>query len=295
MREDRAVFLANDNQRDLLTSTEAAELLGASPTSVKRWADEGILRCVRTAGRHRRFARDDLERFHREKMGAPPDEGVGGPDTFDAWLSDLLEGRPYRVQARLFELRSSVGSWRAVGERVGELVTEVGERWARGELSVVEEHLATERLGRALARVSETLPLSPDAPRALLLTPQHEEHTLGLSMLELALRELGWQPVWSGRRTPVEHFDEALAELDVQLVAASASAYADDPVEMARVARALADACSARGVTLLFGGNGAWPDPPPYGRRLHGFREMTGALPPAEAARRQRKQPPSPR
>ena len=286
---------SSSDSRDLLTSTEAADLLGASPTSVKRWADEGILPCVRTAGRHRRFARDDLERFLREKMGAPVEESVGGADTFEAWMEDLVEGRPYRVQARLFEARSSLGSWRAVGERVGVLITEIGARWARGELSVVEEHLASERLTRALARVSETLPLAPDAPRALLLTPEEEEHTLGLSLVELALRELGWEPVWAGSRTPLDDFGEALDGMDVQLVAASASQFADDPVKMARVARSLADACSARGVTLLFGGNGAWPEPPPYGRRLRGFREMTGAHPPAEAAKRQRKQRPSPR
>jgi excisionase family DNA binding protein len=35
---------------ELLSSTEAAALLGVSPSSVKRWADEGALACVKTRG-----------------------------------------------------------------------------------------------------------------------------------------------------------------------------------------------------------------------------------------------------
>lgn len=265
----------------LLTSTEAAEYLGASPTSVKRWADEGRLRCVKTVGRHRRFAKTDLDRFLLDQMGAEPGaEGIVGPDTADAWLEDLVTGRPYRVQARLFDARSELGSWAAVCDRIGEVATALGEAWARGALSVVDEHLASERLERALARVAESLPLPRDAPRALLATPQDEEHTLGLALAELALRELGWQPVWAGRRTPLDRLSEALAAHDIALMAVSASSHAADPDAMEQIARALGDACRPRGVRLLLGGRGAWPDPPPYGARLHDFRSLSYAAQP---------------
>ena len=56
----------NEDRQRLLTSTEAAEYLGASPTSIKRWADDGLLPCVRTAGKHRRCTVDSLERFARD-------------------------------------------------------------------------------------------------------------------------------------------------------------------------------------------------------------------------------------
>ena len=119
----------------------------------------------------------------------------------EAWLTDLVVGRPYRLQARLFEARSQLGSWSAVCSRLGPVITAMGEAWERGELSVVEEHLASERLSRALNAVGETLRVADDAPRALLMTVESEEHTLGLSLLELALRELGWAPIWCGRRS----------------------------------------------------------------------------------------------
>lgn len=257
--------------RELLTSTEAADLLGTSPTSVKRWADEGLLRCVRTAGKHRRFTRGDLETFMRERMGAVP-EPPPAPD--GGWLEDLLDVRPYRLDSRLFEMRSRLGSWRAVCDAMGGVLTELGDAWARGDVSVVEEHLASERLARAIARVAETLPVSPSAPRALLLTLEGEEHTLGLSLVELALRELGWMPIWSGRRTPLEGLAEHLDAQRVELLAVSSSVVSNDPGAMARAAEELASICRPRGVALLLGGSGAWPDPPAYGTRLSGFSEL---------------------
>lgn len=43
-----------------LSTREAAELLGVGTTSIKRWAEEGTLPCIKTAGGHRRFRRSDV-------------------------------------------------------------------------------------------------------------------------------------------------------------------------------------------------------------------------------------------
>jgi excisionase family DNA binding protein len=40
---------------ELLTPAEVARLFRVSPKTVTRWADEGLLSCVRTLGGHRRF------------------------------------------------------------------------------------------------------------------------------------------------------------------------------------------------------------------------------------------------
>jgi excisionase family DNA binding protein len=44
-----------------LNLSEAAELLGVHPSTVRQWADRGELPAQRTAGGHRRFRRDDVE------------------------------------------------------------------------------------------------------------------------------------------------------------------------------------------------------------------------------------------
>lgn len=50
-----------DATLDLITSGDAARILGASTKTVRRWAESGHLPVVRTPGGHRRFRRSDVE------------------------------------------------------------------------------------------------------------------------------------------------------------------------------------------------------------------------------------------
>lgn len=49
----------------LLSVSEAARELGVSETTIRRWADEGILRTIRLPTGGRRFRRDEIERMKR--------------------------------------------------------------------------------------------------------------------------------------------------------------------------------------------------------------------------------------
>ena len=68
----------------LLSTSEAARIMGVGTTSVKRWADDGLLDCVRTAGGHRRFTRDSLDRFIRLQRHEEPIV-----DEVERWLDVL--------------------------------------------------------------------------------------------------------------------------------------------------------------------------------------------------------------
>lgn len=62
---------------ELLTTREAAERLGVGPTSIKRWADAGLLRAVRTLGGHRRYALADI--LALRSAGEPPPASAAMP------------------------------------------------------------------------------------------------------------------------------------------------------------------------------------------------------------------------
>jgi len=55
---------------NLLSTRQVATLLGVGGSSVKRWADRGLLACVKTAGGHRRFEREAVDSFRRA-LGRP--------------------------------------------------------------------------------------------------------------------------------------------------------------------------------------------------------------------------------
>lgn len=257
----------------LLTSAEVARILGVTSGSVKRWADLGILRCARTVGRHRRFDPVEVERFLKDQTGTvQPDHG---PDV-EGWLELLLaDGDSHQLLASLFSERARLGAWWKVVESLSAVLEEIGERWAEGTLSILEEHVATERLQRALARVSDQLPARPGTPRMLLTTAENEEHTIGLSLAEVVVREHGWPVLWAGRRVPISEIVAHVASGGVDAVAVSASAVADPGDLLAQTER-LGAICRAGDVHLALGGSGPWPEWIPYGARVITFQELRG-------------------
>jgi len=255
----------SDVVTQLLSTSEAAQVIGVGTTSVKRWADTGLLNCVRTAGGHRRFTRDSLDRFVRLQRHEEP-----LVDEVDRWIDTLLSEMSHELA--LVRARGRLGSWGRVAEDLDPVLVELGLRWARGQVSVAEEHIASDRLSRSLARITESLPLLPNAPTCLLACVEPEEHTLGLSLAELCLRELGWASIWLGARTPTEAITERV-RLDnrIRLVGLSASEACLDPSLLRRVCAAVGFVCRERSVALMLGGRGPWPDVPSYGTRVEGF------------------------
>ncbi|MCL5972157.1 MAG: helix-turn-helix domain-containing protein [Firmicutes bacterium] len=71
----------------ILTPTEAARLLGASPDSVRRWCEQGHIPGYRTPGGHWRIARRDLDQVDafRRALEAVSKTWAQDPETqFDA-------------------------------------------------------------------------------------------------------------------------------------------------------------------------------------------------------------------
>jgi methylmalonyl-CoA mutase cobalamin-binding subunit len=251
----------------LLTSTEAASLASVTPTIIARWADEGLLPVVHTAKGFRRFERAAVERLMRLTLAA---KTRAGTET-DAWMNSVLAGNPQELDLRLMLAHSRLATWCRVADELGAVLIELGRRWQDGELSIGDEHRVSGILGRALARVGDRIPVPQDGPRCLLACAGNDEHTLGLSLADLCLREHGHLPVWLGRRTPVQEVIRMVMSGQAELVAMSASIASDDAEALGQIAEAIGSACKAHGVSLVLGGSGAWPEVPSHGLRVNAF------------------------
>lgn len=251
----------------LLTTTEAAEVAAVAPSTIKRWADRGILPFSRTAGGHRRFERFAVERLLREQ----PVSVSSGDPVATAWVRCLVDGRRHEIDGRLLDARGRLGSWWRVADELAVALVEIGKQWDCGCLTVAEEHVASDALARALARVGDALPIRLDGPKCVLACAGEDEHTLGLSLAELCLRELGWTPLWLGRRTPIAELVRLASGGKVSMVALSASVLLSDEQALQAVTDEVGAICKERGVALLLGGAGAWPAQPSFGVRVTSF------------------------
>lgn len=100
-------------------------------------------------------------------------------------------------------------------------LTEIGDRWEREELSIAQEHFATELLrGRLLGAARGWG--GGGGPLALLACPPEERHDLGLIAFGLSLRGHGWRIAFLGVDTPASTLLETAERLDPAVVVIAA-------------------------------------------------------------------------
>jgi putative two-component system response regulator len=83
----------------LVTLQEAAAAVGVSASTLRRWADEGRIEAVRTAGGHRRFPLDAVHRLGGERGRRAAVKPVGPPVDPLPRLSALLRARGAEMAA----------------------------------------------------------------------------------------------------------------------------------------------------------------------------------------------------
>lgn len=96
---------------------------------------------------------------------------------------------------------------------IGPALDEVGEMWARGEVSIAEEHLATALVYRAVTRHTASMPAPPPgAPRLVLACLAGEFHELGAAIASLVARTCGWDTDLLGANVPRSEILRFLAQ-----------------------------------------------------------------------------------
>lgn len=280
----------------LITTTEVAALAGVGPTTVKRWVAQGLLHAARTAGRHRRFRRDDVELFLARRQLR-----IGTTAAVDRWVRMLVNDvRPLQVQQALLYLRAESPAWCAAGDFLGQVVEEITHRSATGKLAVAQDRVASVRLERALAWCAASMPIRPGAVRVLLATAEGDDDILGLALLELCLAERGWN-VESLGRSPTSAVVERVRAGGLSMVGMSASSRSNDAEHLSCQLHQIVPVCRQSGVAVLLVGRGAWPDDFEHTLRATALGDLDSRLEPVETrgsrgvSRRRRARPRAPR
>jgi DNA-binding transcriptional MerR regulator len=146
----------------------------------------------------------------------------------------------------------------------------VGEWWEHNEISVAQEHFASQFLQARLHALSRGWDRGL-GPRAVLAAAPGDYHTLGITCFGIALHRLGWRVVGLGAATPIEMLREVAQATGAGLIAVSASiAGALEPH-----AAALADLAASTQVAI--GGHATSPGLARRCGALHLKEPITGA------------------
>ena len=265
---------------------ELARRTGASPELLRAWERRyGLLRPTRSQGGFRLYTAADEERIRRmrEYLGRglaaaeaarlavdAETPGPGDETTTPAALApDTTAAAPPPLQATTRELAGALDRFdeeqaHAVLDqllaayRIETILRDLlipylhdlGERWARGEVSVAQEHFASNLLRGRLLGLARGWGQG-HGPTAVLACLPGEQHDLGLIAFGITLYRRGWRIIYLGPDTPIATLRQATDSLAPDLVVLSGTV----PEPFAAHADAIADL--AHRTTVALGGAGA--------------------------------------
>ena len=190
-------------------------------------------------------------------IAAPTAVAANGdaPETFSAELVAAVGSFDLAHAERALAAASASFSPRAlVVDVFGLALKSVGDAWARGQLCVASEHIATALLRNHLGSLLREYAPLPGAETLVAATPSGEQHELG-ALLAVALAAIhGYRVVYLGPNVPGAEIVQAVRGAGAEVVLLSLVAL--DKRAAQKELRALKRALPAH-VTLLAGGEGA--------------------------------------
>lgn len=223
--------------RDRTFSTrEIAQMWNVSETTVKRWADAGLLKCFRTPGGHRKFKLDDISQFQASRGF----EATGMLTNHD-WEEDpdvenfvnrkdreKLQGLTLylAVENQVKRIRELLDRLYIRGLELAELYDDlllpvaesVEEQLRSKKLSLAQHHLACKNLESAVAYFyPRIVRRRPNGKTALCASPDQEVCVLNEGVARV-LESQGWDCLNLGVRTPFQAMAEMVKEEPVNLV-----------------------------------------------------------------------------
>jgi MerR family transcriptional regulator, light-induced transcriptional regulator len=248
-------------------------------------AGHGLLRPTRTQGGFRLYTAADEERIRRmqdyvarglataEAARLAVDAATYGPDADTATpvalapettaaaplplqeAADALAGALDRfdeeqAHAVLDQLLAAYRIETILRELLVPYLHDLGERWERGEVSVAQEHFASNLLRGRLLGLARGWGQG-HGPAAVLACLPGEQHDLGLIAFGITLYRRGWHIIYLGPDTPIASIRQATETVAPDLVVLAGTV----PEPFAAHADAIADLASQ--TTLALGGAGA--------------------------------------
>ena len=261
---------------------EFSRRVGVSDHVLRAWETRyGLLTPVRSAGGFRLYSGSDERRVRRMQAHladglsaaeaaratmaetsiddrsdrpARPSDGADRPDlealagALQRSLDEFDEPAAQAVLDRLFAEFTLMTALREVVLRYLHLL---GVRWTRGEISITQEHFASNVIRGRLAGLARDWG-SGHGSRAMLACPTDELHDLPLLVFGIVLNRSGWRIDYFGANTPVRELVDAARRSRPELVVlAGAATERFDSIrpELIRLAAAAPLALAGAGAT----------------------------------------------
>ena len=215
---------------------ELSRRVGVSEYVLRAWETRyGLLNPPRSSGGFRLYTAADERRVHRmqfhlgqglsaaeaaaaaiaEADVSPAVVGLAEPmAVLRAALDDFDEAAAQLVWDRLL---SDFTLETVLRDMVLPYLNELGERWQRGEITIAQEHFASNMIRGRLAGLARGWGTG-HGPRAVLACPPGELHDLPLMIFGILLHRSGWRVDYLGPDTPIEELVTTAQRIQSDLI-----------------------------------------------------------------------------
>jgi len=216
-----------------LNSVEAANILGVNVSTIKRWTDSGRLKCVKTAGGHRKFLMKHLNEYLKSQSSDTKDITVTPYDTSEHRQLNHLIQKHSTSDLKELLLKYSLDS---KNEEVGMIITglalgqyplykifddvitpalhKIGKLWENGDISVVEEHIASNIIRDSVITLREIIVNVEKSDKVFCLAFDDDQHDIPLKMVQIILEQRGYNVYYTGQRTPSDSLEKLISKVN---------------------------------------------------------------------------------
>ena len=262
----------------LFTTKDVAQMLQVDKSSIKRWTDEGKLKCFRTPGGHRKFRAEDLYQFMSDY-----NYSISPADFYPKFASDEAVIRRMIAQKE-FNVLDSVCFSAAIKGKTDEVLKlfsethkngmslplildkilrptlkKIDDLHASGKLMAAERQLAFNSLSNAAVLMSDIIVKpAPIGQKAICATIEHDTADIDLKALVVLLEGQGMEVLNLGTSVPADSVAELVKGKHPHFVFLLASQITDVS-QVIEEHRKLQRELGLYGGRLIIGGGGYTP------------------------------------
>lgn len=182
------------------------------------------------------------------------DDGRAGPDTYTGRFLDAAARMDAAGIEESLDRGFALGSFEHVVDTwLCPALVSLGERWARGEIDVAGEHLASHAVLRRLSAAFQAAGSRSRGPSVVVGLPPGSHHELGALAFATALRRVGMNVFYLGPDVPATSWEAAVTSRSAAAAVLAVVTAADRPGAVAT-----AEALKAADPDLKVFSGGAW-------------------------------------
>ena len=200
-----------------LNSKEVANILGINISTLKRWTDNGTIKCKKTPGGHRKFTMQHVREYYKNNKESGKNFGAVLDTVDHKEIYNFIKNNDFdSLTQRLAEtsilsddlsvntiIRSSYMSGYPVADifdKIIEPASDLVENWLNSKsISHIEEYISRKLITRGIEALNQDKPNGTyNGKAALCINFEDDLPDLGIAMSEVVLRHCGYNVFNSG-------------------------------------------------------------------------------------------------